>query len=155
MKNNNIFNGGGLIDGMSGRAGNDLFVVDTILDSDYNEIKQGQSRNWNFATYDGGRDNDTVNYEGLDYSTYKADDISGFTINLGGAGSASGDTRLHTSKGDKIFHKLKSVENAVGTRGNDTIHGTSADNVLNGFQGTDHIYGYGGNDTLNALSGTP
>ena len=146
-ENDNIFNGGGLVDTLKGRDGNDLFVVDKIVGNDRNLIGQRTSGN-----YDGGDGSDTVNYEDLDYKSFQKGTTE-FVVNLGGAQNHIQGAGVKVNNQKKTFHVLNSIENVVGTRDADKIYGNDADNVLDGLEGEDIIYGYGGNDTLSAKEG--
>ena len=146
----NILNGGGVVDNIFGRGGDDVFVVDTINKHDKNLLSGGHK-----GQYHGGDGTDTVNYEDLDPADYTKQSAPRMTINLGGENGVVGETVLNTAeKGDQTLHSLNGIENAIGTTGIDTIYGNSEDNVLDGLEGDeDIIYGYGGNDTLSAKGG--
>ncbi len=153
MKGNddkNILNGGGVIDNLYGRGGDDVFVVDTINTQDdqtYLGKHQGQ--------YHGDDGVDTVNYESLDLSSRSDIGNPHLIINLGKKEGTDGATTLNTAEhGDQVFHTLHDIENVIGTSTSDTIYGNDADNVLDGLTGDqDVIFGYDGNDTLSARGG--
>ncbi len=102
----NILNGGGVVDNLHGRGGDDVFVVDTINGHD-----QGLLSNRHKGQYYGGDCTDTVNYEGLNSADYTQQTSPRLTINLGGKNSTSGETILNTGeKGNQTLHSLHDIE---------------------------------------------
>ncbi len=101
-------------------SGNDVIHAGSGTDT----IFAGDGHN----TYDGGQDNDTVNYS---HATVAV------SVNLAtGVGQGNGtDT-------------LISIENVVGSDQGDNITGSSDNNVLKGGKGNDQLFGGDGRDTL-------
>jgi Ca2+-binding RTX toxin-like protein len=132
---NDTLNGGAGADILYGNADGDTFIASLGNDS-----------------MNGGGDNDVVDYSSLSGS------VNFITLSLGAGGGQSSVSL----DGISDVHKLKNIENVIGTDGGDTITGNNLSNtlfggagvdILDGGAGNDEIYGEGGADTLFADAG--
>jgi Ca2+-binding RTX toxin-like protein len=113
---NDIITEGGINDVQYfGDSGNDTFLVTSFISGD---------------RWDGGADNDTINWSGS------------------GEVGATYDLDTGTAVSSLAVEQMLNFENLVGTGNFDGILGTSGANYLNAAGGDDFVYGGGGNDAM-------
>ncbi len=148
--NNNTINGGGIIDNLYGRGGDDTFVFNVKNYRDDLFLRLFDLKGY----IDGGDGTDTLDYS--DFKNMEAlSSLSGgqsYQINLR-SGSASFILDENAGKA-KVFHKFNNIENIVAVNGRrTTIIGNEADNTVIG-NSTDTGFSAGaGNDTFLAHKG--
>jgi len=130
----NVIDGGGNADFMSGREGNDTYVVDNVDDVVNEEI----FRRGSFVMYaDAGSTRDHVM---TSLSSY----------DLSASGTQNFRSILFPSQA-KIFGTIEDL--TYTGRGNFTGIGNASDNRMTGGVGDDNLFGLAGNDTLRGAAG--
>ena len=142
---NNILNGGGIVDELHGRGGDDTFVVNVQNDNDNALLESGQA-----GLIDGGQGADTLDYSGLGYLSH-TESIERFVINLNTEETSFVNSETGTTQ---HLHNLSGIENAIAVDGAKTrIVGNSDDNVITANNTHTVAVGREGNDTYVAGTG--
>jgi Ca2+-binding RTX toxin-like protein len=145
-------------DYLSGLAGDDMIDggkgVDTLRGGAGDDILQVCGKDGVCDFFDGGTDNDTLQFVGKGAVTLAGFDAAACSIEtLQGNGrglSGTGAMDVFDLSGLIAMHNLPFVD---GKGGNDTLIGSGFADALSGGDGDDILNGRGGNDTLNGGRG--
>ena len=151
--NNNVLNGGGIVDNLHGRGGDDTFVFNVKNNRDNWLLKRGH-----VGLVEGGEGVDTLDYSKLnhDLDVLKSSKLFHVTYLEAGYSDIYHDD---FENGRLKLHNISGIENVINRdQGNSVVYGTGADNlVVSGRESTanssSHFLGRGGNDTLVASLG--